>query len=221
MDTLTSDKRPLAVLLSEANGKRSRETITIKEGAGKLDPGTIVGKIAGDAGDVTVTKTDVGGGKGAVTLAVPAYGAGVLEGDYRVTIIEPAADAGKFEVVGPDGVAIGIGTVGVAFTGLVKFTLADAATDFAGGDVALIHVAIADGTDAGLYTPSPAAGPGSVASAVLLYGVDATDADAEVVAALRDCEVKVDDLIYAASVDDADKKAAKRAQLAAATIIPR
>ena len=59
------------------------------------------------------------------------------------------------------------------------------------------------------------------ANAVLAYPVDATDADVEAVFITRLSEVKTPMLIYDASVNDATKKAAKLAQLAAATIIAR
>ena len=38
-------KRPLSFLLSEANFHRSRDTITVASGAGKLVSGTVLGKV--------------------------------------------------------------------------------------------------------------------------------------------------------------------------------
>jgi hypothetical protein len=58
-------------------------------------------------------------------------------------------------------------------------------------------------------------------SAVLAYGVDAGSADVEAVVIKRQAEVKTPMLVFDASVNDATKKAAKLAQLAAANIIAR
>jgi hypothetical protein len=223
MTVLTEGIHPGEFLMSEAVGNRSREAITILSGEGVLSPGTVVGLVDGDTGTVTVTKVDVGGGKGAITLADPAYGAGVKEGAYKVVIIEPATDAGKFAVEDPDGIIIGTGTVAVAFDGVVKFTLADAATDFVAGDTATINVAIADAASSGKWRsadPTNTDGSG-VGAAVILYGVDATSADQKVTAIVRDAVVNGHCLVYDAAVDDAPKTATKVAELKAAGIIVR
>ena len=76
---------------------------------------------------------------------------------------------------------------------------------------------------AGKYLPSTvAAGDGEeVATAVLAYGVDATSADVSVAAIVRDAEVVVSELAYAADVDQDAEKLAKQVQLAAVGIISR
>lgn len=78
-------------------------------------------------------------------------------------------------------------------------------------------------TESGKYTPSPHTGAdgSQTAVAINLYEVDATSADAAVSAIMRDAEVNVNTLAYAASVDDGTKKAAKATQLAAVNIIVR
>ncbi len=73
-------------------------------------------------------------GDGVLTLANPAFGAGVKAGVYQAVFIEPATNAGAFIVEDPDGIQVGEGNVGVAFDGVVKFTIADGATDFVAGD---------------------------------------------------------------------------------------
>jgi len=126
LETKTMGPRALAFVLSEGNGMISREVVTIASGAGKLDPGTVLGQ-------VTASKKFV---------------------------VAPAA-----ETVGKEGA--------------------------------------------------------ETASAVLAYGVDATSADVEAVVVKRHAEVKTPMLIFDASVNDANKKAAKLSQLASATIIAR
>jgi hypothetical protein len=56
---------------------------------------------------------------------------------------------------------------------------------------------------------------------VALYGCDASSADQTIAVIRRDAEVNANILSYASSVDDAAKKAAKVAQLAAVGIIAR
>lgn len=225
MTVFTEGRHPGEGLMSEdqGTGKRSRGRATIPAGTGIIVPGTVLGQITRD-GEITVTKTDVGGGKGALTLATPAYGAGVQVGTYKVIIIEGDTDAGEFLVEGPDGLVVDTGTVAVAFDGPVKFTLADAATDFVAGDTALIHVAQAAGS--GDFVPSPnaeteGAEGAEVAVAIALYGCDATSADQEIAVINRDAVWNGHTLTFDGTVDDATKKAAKVAQLSAVGIVVR
>lgn len=219
---LTAGPRVGEFIMTEAAGQRSRDNIVIPSGTDAFVAGMVLGKVGDNSGVVTVTKTDVGGGKGAITLANPAYGAGVKEGDYSVVIIEPATDAGKFVVEDPDGIIVGTGTVAVAFDGVVKFTLADA-TDFVAGDRALIHVAIAAHASAGNYVPSsPDATDGSqTPCAIAIYPADASTAAVSISAITRDAEVNGNMLAYHEDIDDAPKIAAARAALRTAGIIVR
>ncbi len=82
------------------------------------------------------------------------------------------------------------------------------------------------GANVGKYGPAPAAAASTdvgnqVALAINLYRVDATSADAPAVTLTRDCEVIGANLTYEATVNDATKKTAKVAQLAAVGIIVR
>ncbi|MEI2386041.1 head decoration protein [Breoghania sp. JC706] len=126
MDMKTEKARNLAYLLSEANGSRSRDVVTIASGEGGLEAGTVLGQ-------VTATKNYV---------------------------VSPDA-----ETAGKEGA--------------------------------------------------------ETASAILAYGVDATDADVEAVVTSADAEVKAPMLIYHASVDSAAKVTAKQTQLGLAGIKTR
>ena len=81
--------------------------------------------------------TNVGNGTiGAVTATSAAK-----KGEYRLVVIQAATNAGAFLVTDPDGLPIGAGTVGTAFSrGGLSFTLADGSTDFAVGDEFAITV---------------------------------------------------------------------------------
>ena len=73
------------------------------------------------------------------------------------------------------------------------------------------------------YVASPDAGAdgSQTGVAVLAYRTDATSADADAVAYVRDCEVKNAELAYEATVDDSTKQQTKHDQLAAVGIIVR
>lgn len=203
-------------ILSEGSGTISRDTITIAESQ-VLQAGHPLGRVAAAA---LVTFAAVAGntGNGVLTLASPAFGAAVQPGVYRVVCIEPATNAGSFQVEAPDGVVIGIARVGVAFDGPVKFTIADGATDFIAGDAFAITVA---GVTFEHKALNPAAVDGSQVFAGLLYDAVTTGAGetARAVGIVRDAEVK-DIRIHWGAFSDA-QKAAARTQAAALGIIVR
>ncbi|MFN3624620.1 MAG: phage tail sheath subtilisin-like domain-containing protein [Hyphomicrobium sp.] len=99
-------------------------------------------------------------GNGAMTLDATPYGAGIVAGDYRVECVTAAANGGTFNVIDPSGNVVGQATVGVAYAGPIKFTIADGATDFAVGDGFTVSVAITGGD-----------GVGAVVEATVLAGV--------------------------------------------------
>jgi hypothetical protein len=212
MTTFTEGNHAGEHISSEASGTRSREVVTLASG-NDLGAGTVLGKIRGTASSAALGTNTGNGTMGAVTL-----GAGALEGAYKLTIIEPAADAGNFVVENPLGAIIGHGTVAVAFAaGGLSFTLADGATDFAAGDSFTITVAA--GTKYAAFNQDGTNGT-EVAAAVLFDDVDATDADTSCVVHVRDCEVKAGVLVWPADIEAGEKTAAL-AQLAALGIIAR
>jgi len=224
MTVFTEGRHPGEGLLSEANRNRSRGRATIPAGTGVVKPGTVLGQITGD-GEVTVTVAQLGGGKGALTLAEPAFGAGVKAGVYKVIFIEPATGLGTFVIEDPDGIVVRSGVVATAVsTGPLRFTIADGDPDFVAGDVINVTVAIAAGS--GGFIPSPnavteGAEGAEVAVAIALYGCDATTAAQEIAIIERDAEWNGNTLTFDATVDNAGKRAAKAAQLAAQGIIVR
>lgn len=126
LDIKTEGARPLAFLLSEANGARSRANIVVAAGAGVLAPGTVIGVVTA---------------------------------------------SGKYAASGAAAVA-----------------------GFEGAETA---------------------------AAVLAYPVDATGDDVQAVAIVRDAEMKLPMLVFAAGVDTQPEKDAKLAALAASRLIAR
>jgi hypothetical protein len=198
-------------IASEASGTRSREVITVVSGQ-NLAAGTVLGKIRG-----TASAAALGSNSGSGTIGTITLGAGALEGAYKLTIIEPASNAGNFVVEDPLGRIIGHGTVAVAFSaGGLGFTLADA-TDFVAGDSFTITVAA--GTKYAKFDEDGTNGT-EVAVAVLFDTVDASSADKPGVAHVRDCEVKSAKLTWG-NAPDTNEKAAALASLASLGIIAR
>lgn len=124
------------------------ETLAAGSGADNaVDVGTMLGRKPGTA---SVTRINVSGSnKGAITLADPAYGAGVKNGSYRVVCLTPyiagsPATPAEYALEDPDGVTILTFKAGDAVDSVVKFTKASGTGD-AVGDVALIKVAVTPG----------------------------------------------------------------------------
>ncbi|WP_232829300.1 head decoration protein [Tropicimonas sp. IMCC34043] len=85
----TMAPRALAFLLSEANGNRSRAVATIASGAGVLDAGTVLGKIAASGKFTASPAAETAGIEGAeVALAILAYGVDATGADVDVTVVD-------------------------------------------------------------------------------------------------------------------------------------
>lgn len=214
---LNEGKHTGEFILSEANGSRSRENVTVLLGE-NLKAGHVLGRrlVAPTFGAAAAMGTNVGNGAfGAVTMGANA---GARRGTYRVVVTEPVAAGGIFQVFGPDGVVYADGAVGVAFDNEIAFTLADGAVDFSAGDAFTVEVS------AGTYKYKEydvaAADGGQRASGVLYDNVDATAADKAGVVIRRDAEIRADDLTWFAGATAA-QKAIALGVLEAAGIIAR
>lgn len=199
-------------LLDEGNGDISREGIVIVSGEGKLSTAQVLGRITAGTASAAAKPGNAGNGTvGAITVG------GAKPGVYVVTFIEPASNAGAFQVEDPDGINVGTGTVAAAFTGGgLTFTIADGAADFAAGDQIRITVAAGSGKWAAL---DPAGTDGRQhAAGILFREVDATSADADGTAIRRLATVRATDLVWPAGITT-DQKAAALAELEALTII--
>lgn len=215
MTTYTEPQRDCEALLSEAEGTLSRDVVTILSGTGVLEAGTVIGKITTGA---TASATAFAGNTGTGTVGTITVSAGAKPGAYKLTIIEPGTDAGKFTLEDPDGKFVATGVVASAFSaGGLAFTISDA-TDFVAGDGFTITVAAGSGKWQG-YDDGHADGSQNAAG-VLLQRVDATSADVDATAIVRLAEVKKDALQWITAVDSTAKTTAY-AQLAALNIIAR
>jgi len=209
------------LLKYELNANYCRETVTLKAGI-SYALGSVLGKVSVGSAEAAA-KAGGNTGDGTLTLdATTPVLARVKIGIYTVRCTAAATNGGTFEVQDRDGFVLGSVAVGATFADDIKFTIAAGDTDFIVGDG--FDVTIAASPDSGKYRLSPATGvDGSeTAIAVLLQATDATDADATGLIVARGPVILSEAaLAFDASVDDAAKEAAKKAELATAGIVVR
>lgn len=185
MAVLTSNNQRAGCYLGESAAYNIvNEEILV--GAGLLLPATVLGKVA--SGTTVVTAGAVVSGSG----GTPGNGAigtvtaddGAPEGVYQVVILNPATNAGAFEVRKPDGSVDGNGSVGVAYNGTINFTLADGTTDFVEDD--RIPVTVSRPNADTYYQHDPVATDGRQTVAGILFDkVDATAGPKKAVATVN------------------------------------
>lgn len=193
-------------LVSEEETNRSRDAITVLSGSNLVAGHVIEAVLVGASASSAAAAGNVGNGvMGAVTASNAAK-----PGVYQVSIVEPAANAGEFEVIDPDGVISGTGTVAVAFSaGGLAFTLADGATDFTVGDRFYITVS---GGGFKFREYNPANTDAAIAPAGILFDdVDATAADKAGAAHVRQCQVNAGELTWFAGASAGQITAALQA----------
>lgn len=163
--TLTEAKHPLCFLISEDSdgaGFLSRDQVNIAPNNACV-VGQILAKQAIVANVTETVATGTNTGNGTLTLANPAVDTTVRGGNHKITF----TDATHFLVEGVDGSAIGEGTVGTAFTKVLKFTISAGGTPFVAGDSFSINVDVSEPEDT-LYIPWV---PGLRAEAICGYPV--------------------------------------------------
>lgn len=194
------------------------ETGVLASGQGKIDTGTVLGRIKVGA----ATAAAVAGGTGDGTLTVDATTpvlAGAQAGVYLVKCVEAAANGGRFEVNAPGGEVIGLVNVGETFAEQIKFAIADGAADFVVGDA--FEVTVALGSEKYVVCDPTATDGSEKAVAITWRYHDVTSADRpDALLVVRDAEVAARELIWHANHNAASKDAALK-QLAEARILAR
>jgi hypothetical protein len=194
MPSIVSQPRYRAVILSEAPGDRSRENIVVTQTGTAIPAGSLLTQ-TGDAGAGSFSVD--AGSTGNPTAGTITVGAAAMPGTYVITFTAPT----KFDVEDPNGVKVGSGTTGVAFSKAgLGFTLTAGATPAVAGDTA--KIVLAAGTKKYvLYTANGAAGP---ADAVCPYALPAKTGDTKVVAYVRDAELNRYELSNLDAAGEAD-----------------
>lgn len=202
------------VLAWEQDLQQSREQVTVLAGSG-ADRELKVGQVLGKATKGTPVITPDGGNTGNGALGTLTLGAKALLGDYVVTCIAAAANAGTFMVQDPDGRRLADAEVGVAYVSQdLNFTISDGGTDWAVGD--FITVEVPEGSGKVVAIDFAALNGTQDAYGVLAAAVTAPDGEDNTgVAIVRDALVIDAGLVWPAGAT-ADQKAAALAQLAAA-----
>lgn len=85
MTVLIEGRHPGEFLMTEANGQRSRENITIASGAGIIAPGTLLGKVAASGKFVASAVGATDGSQTAVAVAL--YGCDATSADAAIAAI--------------------------------------------------------------------------------------------------------------------------------------
>jgi len=204
-----------SVLVAEVHYLLSRASKTLLAGSGS-DRKVVVGEVLGSRlfDEANIAVAAGGGNTGNGTVGSIALAAAAKAGDYVLTCIEAAANAGAFQVVDPDGFALAQATVAVGYaTDQIGFTIADGATDFAVGDTFTITVPAGDGKlvalDLTATNGSQRAYAVAAAEAIAPTGVDASILTIKRLAALA-----LDGLVWPSGIT-AEQKAAALAELEA------
>ena len=101
MTVLTEGRHPGEFLMTEANGQRSRENITIASGAGIIAPGTVLGKITASSKYLASAVGATDGSQTAVAIAL--YGCDATTRDVAIAAITRDAEVnGKILTWHPD-----------------------------------------------------------------------------------------------------------------------
>lgn len=138
MTVLTQGIQTGEWLLSYAPGERSKSLATVTiAGSVALPSGTVLGRVLTGTAAAAAKAGNTGNGTmGAITVTGSAKA-----GAYKLTVQEPASNAGSFVVEDPDGLIVSTGNVAAAYSaGGLAFTLADGSTDFVSGDQFTITV---------------------------------------------------------------------------------
>ena len=219
MPVLTESKRLGDWLKWEQENQYSRDIVTVLAGSG-ADRVLTSGMVLGRATKGTASAAAAAGNTGNGTItANPTVGQAAKAGVYQLVCIAPATNGGKFSVEDPDGILIGIATVGVQFAAHLTFTIADGGVDFAVGDSFTITVAAGSGN---VKEIDFAATDGSdAACGILTADTTAPDgADRSAVAVVRNAIVSDNGITWPAGATT-DQKSAAIAQLKALGILVR
>lgn len=171
-----------------------------------------VGAVVGLANVGTITPAIRAGSSGNGALGTWTAGAGCFPGVWTLLCIEPTTNLGKFELRDPNGVPRGVATVGSAFTGPLSGTIADGATDWAGGDVIDITVATLAAPNLAFYDPAATNGAG-VPYGILLIPADATQVIPTHVVLRRHATIAAANLVWGSGVTTQAQKDAALAYL--------
>lgn len=202
-------------ILFEVDRNYCRDQGVILSGQ-NLKVGQVLARIATGAAVMTA---HAGNAANTGAAAAVVVGAGAKVGRHTLFCIEPGTNAGKFLHFDPDGIPVGVLTVGVAYDkGGIATTLPDGATDFISGEG--FDIDVAAGSLKYRAIDFASAVGAEVAVAVLVDAVDASTADKPCVVSARITTLNGLMLEWPAGATD-NQKAVASAQLATHGLIVR
>ena len=161
---------PDGLLIGGCNTDNLTKVVTVLSGQSLLR-GAVVGLATKAVGTATYGTNTGNGTIGSITLSKNAK-----LGNYVLTCITAAANAGIFQVVDPEGVQLGRATVATAYTSAtINFTIADGSTDFVVGDT--ITIPVATGSGKAKLCDADAVDGSQVPVGILYEDTNATSAD--------------------------------------------
>ena len=102
MTMLTEGKHAGGFLVWEVLRDYTRETVTIASGAGKLEPGTVLGKITAGGKYTTLAPAATNGSQNAAGILWDAVDASTSDAPGVIMLRGPAI-VNRYEIVWPDG----------------------------------------------------------------------------------------------------------------------
>jgi hypothetical protein len=215
MASLTEGNRLNDILKWEESNLFSREKVTVLSGQ-NLSLGAVVGKVTKS---IPATGTAGGSNTGDGTCTDVTGGDKAEIGTYTLTCVAAAADGGTFAVVAPNGEALPDAEVGTAYANeQINFTINDGATDFAVDDT--FTITVGEGSGKVVEIGFTAVDGSQNAYGFVIAAYDASSADVEGVAIVRNAIINPDNLVWPDGATS-DQKAAALAELKAAGIITR
>lgn len=100
MTSITENPHAGGFILSEANGKRSRENVTIVQGEGALPAGTVLGKITGSGKYRAYDNNGTDGSETAAAILIHPVDA--TDADVDAAVIARDAEVNQHELVWAD-----------------------------------------------------------------------------------------------------------------------
>jgi len=186
----------------EMENFQSREKVTVLSGQ-DLVMGEVIGKVVKSIPTGGTAGTNTGNG----TCSGVSGGAKTKIGTYTLTCVATATNGGTFRVIDPDGYMLPNASVGVAYDHeQINFTINDGATDFAENDTFSIEVA--EGSGKVKAVDFDAVDGSQDAFGFMIAGCDASLADVEGVAVVRDAQIVADYLSWPESATNGQKAAA-------------
>ena len=219
MTVFTEGRHPVAFILSEAAGYRSREAIKIPESQ-TIEPGQVLAAKVVVASATSSASADAGNTASSGTIAMDAtpLTSAAKNGRY----VGVASAATKVDWTDPEGQQIGVSTHGSLFNkGGIRFTITAGGTPNVVGDTWYVDVGVEPGDYEYVPYSKNATDGSQIAAAIAMYpAVTGAGESMKIAGFVRDGEVNAKELVLPSGLS-ATETADLFAELAKVGIIVR